>query len=154
MALDLKTSAAVTLNFDKVQGLRDLEDKALSLSAYCKGSLRIIETMKEISAADFRGVWSISSCSEKLLGYIEDLSVLTNRINNTVDLVSPCECEASVDHQLMKAVAGLVCVCVGLEESVHGSRYQSTCVQAGRRYNSRHSSCEVDHIPDVTISAC
>ena len=39
MTLNLQRSAAVTLNFDKVQGLRDLEDAVLSLSAYCKGSL-------------------------------------------------------------------------------------------------------------------
>ncbi|KAK3175305.1 hypothetical protein OEA41_002552 [Lepraria neglecta] len=86
MTLDLKTSAAVTLSFDKVQGLRDLEDTALSLSAHCKSSLRVIEAMRKISGADFQGVWSLNSYNEQLLGYIEDLLVLTSRIGNTIDL--------------------------------------------------------------------
>lgn len=90
MTLDLKKSAAVTLNFDKVQGLRDLEDAALSLSAFCKGSLQVIGELQEVAEADFQGVWSLKSYRAQLSGYVEDLSVLNSRIKNTIDLVSFC----------------------------------------------------------------
>ena len=153
MTLDLKTSAAVTLNFDKVQGLRDLEDTALSLSAHCKSSLRVIEAMREISGADFQGVWSLNSYNEQLLGNIEDLSVLTSRIGNTIDLVSLLECETVDDSELTKIALDLVRVCPRLKEPVHGCRYQPTRVKIGRRHHTRHSSCEVDHILNATISA-
>ncbi|MCJ1457002.1 hypothetical protein MMC28_007368 [Mycoblastus sanguinarius] len=86
MTLDLQRTAAVILNFDKVQGLRNLEDAVLSLSAYCKGSLRVIETMQKIPEADFQGVWSLESYVAQLVGYIENLSVLTSRIGNTINL--------------------------------------------------------------------
>lgn len=86
MTLDLQRSAAVTLNFDKVQGLRDLEDEVLSLSAYCKGSLRVIETLRTIPEANFQGVWSLESHIAQLLDYIENLSVLTSKIGNTINL--------------------------------------------------------------------
>jgi hypothetical protein len=120
MTLDLKTSAAVTLNFDKVQGLRDLEDTALSLSAHCKSSLRVVEAMGEISGAGFQGIWSLNSYNEQLLGYIEDLSVLTSRIGNTIDLVSFLVCGAVDDSKLTKGAVNLVLVRPRLEESGHG----------------------------------
>lgn len=102
MTLDLKTSAAVTLNFDKVQGLRDLEDTGLSLSAYCKGSLVAIETIRQVPGAGFEGEWSLNQYVSQLSGYIEDLSVLTNRIGNTIDLVSVCHGEAYHCSRLIK----------------------------------------------------
>ena len=86
--LHLETPAAVTQNFDKVQGLRDLEDTALSLSAHCKSSLEIIESVQEIPGADFQGLWSLNSYKAQLVGHVENMSVLTKRIGNTIDLVS------------------------------------------------------------------
>ena len=91
--LHLETSAAVTRNFDKVQGLRDLEDDALSLSAHCKSSLELIEKLQQIPGTDFQGIWSLDSYKAQLVGYVENMSVLTNRIANTIDLVSLCGCE-------------------------------------------------------------
>ena len=88
MTLDLQRSATLTLSFDKVQGLRNLEDTVLSLSANCKGSLRVIETIQTIPEADFQGVWSLESYTTQILGYVENLSVLTSRIGNTINLVS------------------------------------------------------------------
>lgn len=120
MTLDLKKSAAVTLNFDKVQALRDLEDTALSLSAHCKSSLRVVEAMGEIAGAEFQGIWSLNSYNEQLLGYIEDLSVLTSKIGNTIDLVSFLECGAVDDSKLTKGAVNPVLVRPRLEESGHG----------------------------------
>ena len=88
MTLNLKTTATVTLNFDKVQALRDLEDTTLSLGAYCKASLGVLEVLKEISQAGFRGAHSLNRYRPELLGYIENVSVLTDRIKITIDLVS------------------------------------------------------------------
>ncbi len=96
--LHLETPAAVTRNFDKVQGLRDLEDTALSLSAHCKSSLEIIEKFQEIPGVDFQGVWSFNSYKAQLVGYVENISVLTKRIGNTIDLVSLLGHEANELH--------------------------------------------------------
>ena len=116
MALDLETlqlgtPAAVTENFDKMQGLRDLQDTALSLSAHCKSSLEIIERFQEIPGADFQGVWSLNSYKAQLAGYVENMSVLTKRIGNTIDLVSLIGREAGYVHQLMAFIFALVCIC-------------------------------------------
>ena len=88
MTLNLKTAADVTLSFDKVQGLRNLEDETLSLSAFCKGSVRVIEEIRGIVGAEAEGIWSLRPYHEQLIGYVEDLAVLTKRIANTIDLVS------------------------------------------------------------------
>ena len=88
MTLSLKTAATVTLNFDKVQALRDLEDTTLSLGAYCKASSGVLEVLKEISHAGFQGAYSLNPHRSELLGYIENVSVLTDRIKITIDLVS------------------------------------------------------------------
>ena len=93
MTLDIERSAAVALSFDKVQGLRNLEDTALSLSAYCKGSLQLIQTIKGISEAFFEGPWSLESYKSLLLGFVDDLAVLTSRISSTIELVSSSEQE-------------------------------------------------------------
>lgn len=88
MTLNIKTSAAVTLNFDTVQCLRDLEDTTLSLGAYCKASLGVLEVLRKTSHADSRGAGSFNPYRSQLLGCIENVSVLTDRIRNTIDLVS------------------------------------------------------------------
>ena len=121
--LDLEKSAAVTRNFDKVQGLRDLKDDALSLSAHCKSSLELIDRFQEIPGADFQNVWSLDSYKAQLVGYVENMSVLTSRIGNTVDLVSLCGCEIGGIHLLMASVFALVRICHRLEESVHRCRH-------------------------------
>lgn len=88
MTVDIKTSAAVSLNFDKVQGLRDLEDTALSLSAYCKASSEIIKALHDVPEANFQGVWSLTPFDARLRGFGGNISVLTKRIGNTIELVS------------------------------------------------------------------
>ena len=88
MTVDIKTSAAVSLNFDKVQGLRDLKDTALSLSAYCKAGSEIIEALQEVAGSGFHGTWSLKPFDTRLRGHDEDLSVLTKRTGNTIELVS------------------------------------------------------------------
>ena len=121
--LDLEKPAAVTRNFDKVQGLRDLKDAALSLSAHCKSSLELIERFQKIPSADFQGVWSLDSYKAQLVGYVENVSVLTTRIGNTIDLVSLCGPETGGLHMLMALVFVLVRICSRLKESVHGCRH-------------------------------
>ncbi len=88
MTVNIKTSAAVSLNFDKVQSLRDLEDIALSLSAYCKAGSEIINALQEVPGTDFQGIWSLKQFDAHLRGHTENLSVLTKRISNTIELVS------------------------------------------------------------------
>ena len=122
MTLDLQRSAAVTLNFDKVQGLRDLEDTVLSLSAYCKGSLRVIEMLRTIPGADFQGMWSLESYIAQLLDYGENLAVLTSRIGNTINLVS-LESGFFRVVELMSGCDNAVCLCFGPQESVHRRKH-------------------------------
>ena len=152
MTVDIKTSAAVSLNFDKVQGLRDLEDTALSLSAYCKAGSEIIKSLQEISGANFQGIWSLRPFHARLQGDVENLSVLTKRIGNTIELVSPEHCESCV-LKLIQVAFDAVCICPRLEESVHRCRYQQPCLSTCREDNKRHNSCEVDHIFDIGLSA-
>ena len=117
--LHLGTSAVVTQHFDKVQGLRDLEDTAHSLSAHCKSSLEIIGIFQEIPGADFQGVWSLNSYKAQLVGYVENMSVLTKRSGNTIDLVSLFGREAGDIHQLIAFIFALVCISPRLKEPVH-----------------------------------
>ena len=67
---------------------RDLEDIALSLSAYCKAGSEIINALQEVPGTDFQGIWSLKQFDAHLRGHTENLSVLTKRISNTIELVS------------------------------------------------------------------
>ena len=131
MTLDLDTLQLGSPAFDRMQGLRDLQDIALSLSAHCKGSLEIIEKFQEISGAGLQGVWSLNSYKALLVGYVENMSVLTKRIGNTIDLVSLIECETGYSSQLMAFNVALVCICPRFEESVHRCRHQQSCIEFG-----------------------
>lgn len=152
MTLNIKTSATVSLNFDKVQGLRDLEDTALSLSAYCKAGSETMQVLQEVAGADFQGTWSLKSFETRLRGHGENLSVLTKRIGNTIELVSAEHWNDCV-LALMQNVSDEVCVCTRFEESVYGCRYQRSCLPVGRKDNQRYDSCKVDHIFDSLLSA-
>lgn len=152
MTVDIKTSAAVSLNFDKVQGLRDLEDTALSLSAYCKAGSEIIEALQEFPEADFQGIWSLKPFDARLRGHGENLSVLTKRIGNTIELVS-AEYWKSCVLGLICIAFDAVCVRTKFEESVHRCGYQQPCRSTRRKDNQRYDSCEVDYILDFGLSA-
>lgn len=148
MTVDIKTSAAVSLNFDKVQGLRDLKDTALSLSAYCKAGSEVIEALQEVAGADFRGMWSLNPHLTRLRGHDENVSALTKRIGNTIELVSTEQWK----DQVLGLIAGEVCVCTRFEESVYSCRYQQPCVPTRRKDHQRHDSGKVDHIFDSVLS--
>ena len=152
MTVDIKTSAAVSLNFDKVQGLRDLEDTALSLSAYCKAGSEIIKCLQDIPEANFQGIWSLSPFDARLQGHGANLSVLTKRIGNTIELVSAERCESCI-LKLIQIAFLIVCICPRLEKSVHRCGHQQPCLSTRREDNKRHNSCEVDHIFDLVLSA-
>lgn len=152
MTLNIKTSAAVSLNFDKVQGLRDLEDTALSLSAYCRADSEIMQVLHEVARADFQGTGSLKPFETRLRGHGENLSVLTKRIGNTIEVVSAERWNDCV-LALIQNVSDEVCVCTGFEESVYGCRYQQPCFSIGRKDNQRYDSCKVDHICDFVLSA-
>ena len=149
MTVEIKTSAAVSLNFDKVQGLRDLKDTALSLSAYCKAGSEVIEALQEVAGADFQGTWSLTPFLTRLRGHCASVSVLTDRIGNTIELVSAEQGKV----QVFGLIANEVCVCTRLEESVYSCRYQQPCVSTRRKDHQRHDSCEVDYIFNPILSA-
>ena len=88
MTLDLETSDAISLNFEKVQGLRDLKDETLSLSAYCKASQGVIHALKQVPDSDFKSAWTLDPYEQRLEGFMENLLVMTGKISNTIDLVS------------------------------------------------------------------
>ena len=134
MTVDIKTSTAVSLSFDKVQGLRDLKDTALSLSAYCKAGSGIIEALQEVAGANFQGAWSLKSFDTRLREHDENLSVLTKRTGNTIELVS-AENWNVWTSPLIENAFNEVCVCARFEESVHRCRYQQPCL----------STCREDH---------
>ena len=152
MTVDIKTSAAVSLNFDKVQELRDLKDTVLSLSAYCKAGSEIIEALQEVAGADLQGTWALKPFDTRLRGHAENLCVLTKRISNTIELVSA----AYWDHCVLGLIDnafGQVCLRTGSEESVLSRRYQQSCLSTCREDNQRHDGCNVDHTPDSVLSA-
>ena len=100
MTVDIKTSAMISLNFDKVQVLRDLKDTVLSLSGYCKAGSEIVEALQEVAGADFQGTWALRPFNMRLRGYGENLRVLTKRINNAIELVSA----AHWDHWILRLI--------------------------------------------------
>jgi len=83
-ALDHMRATALVLSFDSVRGLRDLHDDVIALSAHCSGDLKIVDTLKnKLSQQE-----SLEPYSTLLVGYIESLTVLQNRIRNTIDLIA------------------------------------------------------------------
>lgn len=86
MTLDLET-AGVSLTFNEVQGLRDLEDRTLSLSGHCKSALCVTQRLQKVPGAGFEYPWVLEPYSDRLSDFMESLSALTARINNTIDLV-------------------------------------------------------------------
>ncbi|KAL9044575.1 MAG: hypothetical protein Q9214_002296 [Letrouitia sp. 1 TL-2023] len=87
MTLDLKPSI-VGLTFDEVQGLRNLEDKVLSLGGYCKSALSIVQMLQSIPETKFEQEWTLQPYSDRLGDFVESLSALAARINNTIDLAA------------------------------------------------------------------
>lgn len=86
MTLNLEPNI-VGLTFDEVQGLRDLEDTALSLGGYCKSALSIVQRLQSIPDTKLEQEWTLQPYSDRLGDFIESLSALVARINNTIDLV-------------------------------------------------------------------
>ncbi|KAL9607553.1 MAG: hypothetical protein Q9167_007546 [Letrouitia subvulpina] len=87
MTLNLEPKS-VGLTFDEVQGLRNLEDTALSLGGYCKSALSIVQMLQGIREAKFEQEWTLQPYSDRLGDFVESLSALAARINNTIDLAS------------------------------------------------------------------
>lgn len=86
MTLDLAT-VGVGLTFDEVQGLRDLEDRTLSLKGHCKGALCVTQRLQKIPGAGLEHEWALEPYSDRLDDFMESLLALKDRINNTIDLV-------------------------------------------------------------------
>ena len=152
MTVDIDTTAAVKLNFDKVQSLRDLRDTALSLSAYCKAGSEIIEALQEIAGTGFQGAWSLKPFDTRLRGHDETLSVLTKRAGNATELVSAENWNVWI-FTLIENAFDEVCVCARFEESVYCCRYQQPCLSTYREDRQGHNSCDVDHASDTILSA-
>ena len=70
-----------------VQSLRDLHDIILTLGAFCKGNIKVIETLESIQGFHFDGEYSLKPFSAQLVGNIESLSVFGNRARNAIELV-------------------------------------------------------------------
>ena len=98
MTVDLDTSAAVSLNFDKVQTLYNLEDITLSLSGHCKSAISILEMLEAIPSNSFTDGWSAAPYLSRLNGYNESLTALTARISNSVGLV---RISSAIDRSLI-----------------------------------------------------
>ncbi|CAF9911789.1 MAG: hypothetical protein HETSPECPRED_000445 [Heterodermia speciosa] len=88
LTLDLKTTAAASLSFDKVQSLRDLHDRAISLTAHCKGTKSVLLALEEVEEANFKGAYTLQPFQSLLSGHNESLEVLGNRIRNAIDLLA------------------------------------------------------------------
>jgi hypothetical protein len=69
-----------------VQQLRDLHDDIIALSAHCNGDLNIIETLRK-QQTNIANSQPLEHYTALLLGNIESLTVLQNRIRNLIDLV-------------------------------------------------------------------
>lgn len=86
MTLDLEIDD-VGLTFDEVQGLRDLEDRALSLKGHCNGALAVTRRLQKIVGVGLEHEWALEPYSDRLSDFVESLLALMARINNTIDLV-------------------------------------------------------------------
>ena len=90
MILDLENKAAVRLNFEQVQGLRDLAEQTLSLSGYCKSNLQVLKALNNLEDSSqhlYQGEWSLQPYRARLDGFVESISALSRRIGNAIDLV-------------------------------------------------------------------
>jgi hypothetical protein len=86
MTLDLEIDE-VGLTFDEVQGLRNLEDRALSLKGHCNGAVAVTQRLQKIAGAGLKHEWALEPYSDRLSDFGESLLALMARIKNTIDLV-------------------------------------------------------------------
>lgn len=86
MTLDLEIDG-VGLTFDEVQGLRHLEDRALSLKGHCNAAFAVTQRLQKIAGARLEHEWALEPYSDRLSDFVESLLALMARINNTIDLV-------------------------------------------------------------------
>lgn len=60
----------------------------LSLSAFCEGSLKVLEALNQIEAVKLKGLYDLNQFSTQLHGFVDSLSALASRIWNAIDLVT------------------------------------------------------------------
>ncbi len=149
ITLDLKTVTADSQGFDKVQELRDLKDDALSLSAFCKASQDVIKTLKEVPESGLEGIWDLGPFDVRLEGFKQNLSILSSRISNSIDLVSPPQFIKM--RSCWSSIILAVFLCARSQKSVHCGRNQRKCISSLRKNDPWYDRCQMDHIPDSVL---
>ena len=86
MTLELKLKS-VEVNFDEVQGFRDLKDTMLPLVEHINATAGVTRRLQAFYSKHFEHEWSLDSYQERLSDYSDSLSVLIGRVNNTIDTV-------------------------------------------------------------------
>ncbi|KAG8530304.1 uncharacterized protein KY384_004806 [Bacidia gigantensis] len=86
MIVDLDTPAAVSLNLEKVQALRNLGDKTLTLNGHCTSAKTVLEKLKVIPNNGFTDGWDAEPYVNRLAGYIDCIPALTSRVQNSIEL--------------------------------------------------------------------
>ena len=86
--LKIDTPAAVSLKFDTVQDLRDVEDDTHSSIGHCKSALKVAKMLEAIPDNQLKEEWSLATYVDRLSGFTESLPILTTKISNSIELVS------------------------------------------------------------------
>ena len=87
--LDVNKPGANSLKFDNVQDLRDLEDDTHSSNGHCKSAVKVAEMLETIPSSGLTGEWSLATSLDRLRDYNNNLPILTSKISNSIELVSP-----------------------------------------------------------------
>ena len=74
-------------SFQRVQSLRNMNDKALFAKACCSSNLNLVESLGNNSGTPLKGNSGLEAQSTILRGHVESSIVLEGRIRNAIDLV-------------------------------------------------------------------
>ena len=88
--IHMKGSQGLNINFDKLQGWRDLSDRVMPLGALFGATLRTIDALYEIGKEGNPPTGRVSFLVNQrslLLGITSSAEVLQNRIKGVIDLV-------------------------------------------------------------------
>jgi len=94
----------VLATFERVQTLRNLEDKILVARAHCIGNIEILQNLRSIKSISARLADMLDIEKTRHQTYSESLGALRNRVRNTTDLVQSNSLSSPMKAYLLTAM--------------------------------------------------
>ena len=76
-----------SLTYERVQSLRNVQDKVISTKASCNGDLQVLNGLAQLKGAGMEALYGLPFQIKQLEGFIDSADVLCSQIRNTIELV-------------------------------------------------------------------